>query len=95
MQETVITCDACGKKIELEDIPRIDLDYDICEICIGRLINKVFKTQVIVLRIDCKECGGKGKIRIIDEEKTYAEASCGENRTQYKTIECDNCFHGN
>lgn len=94
MQENIITCDACGKKIELEDIVRIDSDYDICEICVGHLIRKVLRSAIVILRIDCEGCGGKGKIRIIDEEKIYAEASCGENRTQYKTIECNNCFHG-
>lgn len=94
MQETIITCDACGKKIELEDIPRINLDYDICEICISYLIEKIIKTKVIILRIDCKKCEGIGKLRVRDDEASDAQACCGENRTVYKIIECDNCFHG-
>lgn len=94
MQETIITCDACGKKIELEDIPRLNLDYDICGICIGRLIKKIIKTKDITLRVDCKKCEGIGKRTIEDDAASMAQASCGENRTQYKTIECNNCFHG-
>ncbi len=89
MQETVITCDACGKKIPLEDILLINLENDLCEICTSLLIKKILKSAVIVLRKDCQECEGKGKLRVRDDD-----ASCGENRTVYKTVECNRCFHG-
>lgn len=94
MQETIIICDACGKKITLEDIPPIDLDNDLCEFCIACLIRQVLKSKVIVLRKDCPICEGKGKLRVRDDDASEAQASCGENRTVYKTIECRKCFHG-
>ncbi len=89
MQETIIRCDACRENIPLEDLLEFQLDYDLCEWCVTNLLRNTLKT--ITLCRDCTECQGKGKIRIIDEEGRYDEAS----RTQYKTIECDNCFHGN
>jgi len=89
MQETIITCDSCGKKLK-EEIRRFD--YDLCERCVESLIKNILKT--ITLRIDCEGCKREGKLRVRDDEASDAQASCGENRTVYKTIECDKCFHG-
>ncbi len=45
--------------------------------------------------VDCKEicewCNGTGRMKVIDRDETYAQATCGENRTHYKYTECKKC----
>lgn len=53
---------------------------DLCDQCVQ-----------IVRRAICRDCNGTGKIRVRDDYATDAQASCGENRTQYKTEECKHC----
>ena len=92
MQETITTCDACGKKLDEQKLPLDIIGYDLCRICIRKLIAQ--QLELITLRIDCEGCKGEGKLRVTDYDASDAQASCGENRTQYKIIECNNCFHG-
>ncbi len=92
MEETIIRCDSCRKKIPLEDLLELRLDYDLCERCVRSLVDHTLQTTLLCM--DCTKCKGKGKISVRDDDASDAQASCGENRTVYKTIECDNCFHG-
>lgn len=39
----------------------------------------------------CEWCYGTGKIREVDYTETHAQATCGESRTQYKTVKCQRC----
>jgi len=39
----------------------------------------------------CVKCRGTGRISVVDEEATDAQATWGENRIQYKKIDCDAC----
>lgn len=83
----IYTCDFCKTTIEKNEncvsfnIPHIKQQYDICEMCL-----KVIRVAV------CKECHGKGTKSVRDEKATNAMATCGENRTQYKTVQC-NCHN--
>lgn len=70
-------CDLCKSKINLKDGVSFDL-YDLCNACI-----KLVRCAI------CRKCEGTTKVRIVDHENS--EATCGENRTQYKTITCDQC----
>lgn len=54
--------------------------YDLCDKCV-----KLVRTAI------CKTCNGAGNKRVRDDEASFAQASCGENRTQYKTVPCDKC----
>jgi hypothetical protein len=54
--------------------------YDLCEACVS-----------LVRRAICKRCHGTGKVRKRDDEATSAQATCGENRTQYKMATCKDC----
>lgn len=73
-------CDLCKSEIfKLSDGACFD-KYDLCDKCV-----KLVRTAI------CKTCNGTGKKRICDDEATFAQASCGENRTQYKTVPCNNC----
>lgn len=83
----IYKCDFCKCTIDSDDISisfgivGIGIGrYDACETC-----TKTIRTAV------CKECHGKGTLSVRDAAATNSMASCGENRTQYKTIECNCC----
>lgn len=94
MQETITTCDACGKKLKKQEdlliYETVKADYDLCLECGKKLIDKTLESMV--LRKNCDTCLQTGKLKVIDDDAS--EDSCGENRTAYKTVECHNCFHG-
>ena len=52
--------------------------YDICDKCLD-----------LIKLYSCPICKGSGKKRVVDHAATVAQATCGENRTQYKTVACD------
>lgn len=54
--------------------------YDLCDNCVK-----------VIRRVICRHCLGTGRIRVRDDEATDAQATCGESRTQYKTIICRYC----
>lgn len=54
--------------------------YDLCGNC-----------TTMVRRATCLKCEGSGRIRVRDDDASSAQATCGENRTEYKTIDCDCC----
>jgi len=75
-------CDLCDLVIDSDkDNGAVSFGvYDFCGICTKNIRRAV-----------CLKCKGTGKIRIVDDDATDRQATCGENRTQYKTIECDRC----
>jgi hypothetical protein len=54
--------------------------YDFCIDCLN-----------VIDRTRCKNCEGTGKVREVDIEASNAQATCGENRTQYRTVACQEC----
>lgn len=72
-------CDLCSKVIP--DNKGVSFGkHDLCDSYIE-----------IVRRAICKKCGGTGKVREVDHAETNAQATCGENRTQYRTVACKKC----
>lgn len=73
------TCDLC--KNEIVNKRGVSFGgYDLCKNC-----------TILVRRATCQQCMGKGTHRVRDDEATSLQATCGESRTQYKTIKCNNC----
>lgn len=72
-------CDFCKCEIK-EGNGFIITKYDLCVPC-----------GLLARRGTCKECKGIGKIQVVDKRATHAQSSCGESRTQYKSIECEQC----
>lgn len=76
-------CDFCGCEIDDEHSNHNGSScgqYDLCDPC-----------TLLARRGTCKKCKGRGRVQVVDEQATRAQASCGENRTQYKSIECNQC----
>jgi len=77
-------CDLCKNTIDPESsveltVPGIGL-YDFCVDCVKRLRKAI-----------CKKCKGKGRHEEADREASNRQATCGENRTQYHTVTCQEC----
>lgn len=72
-------CDLCKSEINLKDGVSFCL-YDLCNACI-----KLVRCAI------CRKCEGTKKVRVRDQAATDAQATCGENRTEYKTISCVDC----
>ena len=74
-------CDLCDENIPKEDKGSVSFGiYDMCGNCVAQTRQAV-----------CLKCRGTGKVRVRDDEASCAQANCGENRTQYKQIDCDRC----
>lgn len=73
-------CNFCHTDIEGKDGVSFG-PYDLCVECVK-----------LTRRAICLKCHGTGKIRIVDNEATDAQGTCGENRTQYKTVNCGKCM---
>lgn len=78
-------CDLCKSDVsgKCGDSPVYGVSfgtYDLCVECVR-----------LVRRAICRDCNGTGKVRVRDDYATDAQASCGENRTQYKTEKCKHC----
>ena len=72
-------CDLCQTSIDLKDGVSFGR-YDLCNVCV-----KLIRCAI------CRKCGGTKIVRVVDRATTEAQASCGENRTEYITIPCPNC----
>ena len=72
-------CDLCDYEISTGQGVSFG-SYDLCGPCV-----------TIVRCAVCRKCHGKGAIRVRDDRATSAQATCGENRTQYKNIPCKDC----
>ncbi len=55
------------------------------------LIDLCVQCVKIVRRAICKTCKGTGKYQEVDREASGRAASCGENRTEYRTAMCYEC----
>lgn len=74
-------CDICGENITSEDKGSVSFGvYDLCGNCVAQ-----------VRQATCLRCHGTGKFQTYDKEASIAQASCGESRSQYKTVNCDRC----
>lgn len=76
-------CDLCEYNIPRESGVGFLLGrktFDLCKECV-----KIVRVAI------CRECKGTEKVKVRDDEATTAQATCRENRTQYKTIKCENC----
>ncbi len=74
-------CNFCNEKINEEDgISVCGYDYDLCDRC-----EKIARQAV------CRSCNGRGMTQVRDDDATDAQATCGESRTVYKSIECKSC----
>lgn len=75
------TCDFCEKDMVGGVSFRMpEWDVDICNDCLPLMRKAV-----------CPQCKGSGKMKVVDLHATNSQASCGENRTQYKKIKCEFC----
>ncbi len=72
-------CDLCNHTITKDTGVSFDV-YDLCDKCVK-----------VVRRAICRECRGTGKTSEVDHERTNSMATCGENRTQYRTVLCKKC----
>ena len=92
MKKTTCVCDYCGLELESETISKIptdslgEPDIELCTSCFYELALTAW--EIAKSRPQCTKCKGRGERRIVDEERTFAEASCGENRTLYKNVPC-------
>lgn len=90
MIKTTIICDACCSTIKAAFI-QVD-GIDLCKECCNDAVRRYLQTKKEkVLRSECTKCNGTGKVRIRDDEATNLQATCGENRTQYKMGKCEEC----
>ena len=90
MRKTDTICDACGKVLSNE--PKYYLhDLDLCSACTDLAVTKYLQNRGRPLRTRCVKCRGKGVCRVKDKEATSAQATCGENRIQYKAEVCTEC----
>ena len=76
-------CNLCGYCIQNDDGASFGC-YDLCIECVH-----------IVRRVTCRKCKGTGRVSEVDQEASAAQATCGENRTQYKTVDCLICYYIN
>lgn len=94
MRKTTTICDMCCDTMK-STFMQVD-DIDLCSRCCKHVVYQYIELQSNAgkgLRSQCSECNGTGKISVRDNEATNAQASCGENRTQYKTVWCDKCIN--
>lgn len=79
-------CDLCKSDIagKCSDAPMDGVSFGVYDLCV--------ECVQIVRRAVCRDCGGTGKVRVRDDFATSTHASCGENRTQYKTEKCKRCL---
>ena len=78
------TCDLCKKNIKSKTgvcFPVGVVNFDFCDSCVK-----------IVRRAICLKCEGKGRHQEVDFEASQRGASCGENRTEYRTVACQECI---
>ena len=76
-------CDLCSLGIDEEN------DNEFVSFGIRDLCGKCVST---VRRAICQKCHGTGKFREADREASDRGASCGENRTEYRTVTCHECI---
>lgn len=77
------TCDLCKNNIKSSTGVCFSvgvISFDFCDSCIK-----------IVRKAVCKKCKGAGNHQEADREATDRQATCGENRTQYRTVTCQEC----
>ncbi len=61
------------------EIPGVG-QFDLCNVCLK-----------YVRRAMCHACGGRGTVRVRDDHASESQASCGESRSVYKTVRCEEC----
>ena len=90
MEQTSVTCDACGITIKGgAQALRIE-SVDLCFECRGVAVRKYLESRGDnPLLAHCTVCSGTGKVRVVDEDQSTA--SCGEIRTAYKKVPCSAC----
>jgi len=89
MEKTTIICDGCCERVE--ERPVLFKGIDLCTGCITIAVEAyLLSRNGKRLMGECGNCVG-GLTRVVDNERTGAMASCGENRTQYKMVNCDEC----
>lgn len=76
-------CDLCKKDIEPAKGIEFKINTTIYDLCVNCL--------KIIDKVRCKNCKGTGKIREVDVEASHRVATCGENRTEYRTVTCQKC----
>jgi len=78
------TCDLCKNTItgsECVSFPIVgEGSYDFCKDCVK-----------IVRRAICRKCKGTGIYQERDAEASDRQATCGENRTKYRMVSCQEC----
>ncbi len=91
MKKTNTICDGCGH-IMSDNLSKYYLrNLDLCSACTNFAVTGYLKSRNKPLRTKCEQCGGKGVCRVKDKEATSDQATCGENRIQYKTVVCTEC----
>ena len=78
-------CDLCKDTLDPQKsveftVLRVGV-YDFCPECVRRLRRAI-----------CSKCKGTGRHREVDVAASQAGASCGENRTEYRTVACQECI---
>lgn len=92
MEKTTVICDACCD--EMKSV-FVQVEFlQLCERCCKRALREVMESRDKAgkkWQSHCSQCDGTGKVRVKDEYASDAQASCGENRIQYKTVRCEKC----
>lgn len=91
MEQVRTLCDGCGTILPDGSSVYTDAKVDLCGNCVKCAIQCYLTNRKRPLRLNCTKCKGKGTHRVVDEEASFAQATCGENRTQYKIEKCPQC----
>lgn len=92
MTKTEVICDACCSVIKKESVFMEIENLDLCGKCCSYAIQQYLQSRKKKeLQSTCSACLGTGKVQEVDEYASSAQASCGENRTQYRTVKCKKC----
>lgn len=83
-----VTCDFCGNGIDLH---KLGFTKNAGGIGVGRRHHLCTLCANTTRKALCFRCRGTGKVSVVDEVASNAQASCGENRTQYVTVDCNVC----
>ncbi len=93
MKSEIIQCDGClseirnGRSFKQKGSGNM---VDFCSVCLGCVVMNFLDSRgdrPLMSQCDCL----KGRVQVKDMESTYSAASCGENRTHYKWIDCEKC----
>jgi hypothetical protein len=92
MRKETWICDGCCSIVAVKSGFTHVEGKDLCPSCCRYAIRRYLESRgVKPFKSSCPHCEGTGRLKVVDEEATDAQATCGENRTQYKSEDCREC----